>query len=83
MACWMRDLGISSELAAELIRDHLPVYPDTWPDDHVERKVEHAYRYAQNEAGAHSFEADRQQLASSLIDRDALSDFLADGGNDE
>lgn len=83
MACHIRDLGVSSIRAVELIREYLPVYPDSWPDDHVERKVAHAYRYAQNEAGAHSFEADRQNLAASLIDRDALSDFLGDGGDNE
>ncbi len=41
-ACYLRDLGISPELAEELISDAVPVWPGGWPQDHIARKVAHA-----------------------------------------
>ncbi|WP_161601148.1 DNA-primase RepB domain-containing protein [Neoaquamicrobium microcysteis] len=72
MACRLRDLGISQGLAVELIREHVPVFPDAWPDDHVERKTAHAYRYGQNDAGVSSLEADRLHFANAFSDDDLL-----------
>lgn len=85
MACRLRDLGISKDLAIELIEDAVPALPAEAERDnrYVERKVGNAYAYAQNDAGAWSREADRQELIGKLVDRDALSKFLGDGGEDE
>jgi len=85
MACRLRDLGISKDLAIELIEDAVPALPAEAERDnrYVERKVGNAYAYAQNDAGAWSREAGRQELIGKLVDRDALSKFLGDGGEDE
>lgn len=85
MACRLRDLGISKALAIELIEDAVPALPAEAERDnrYVERKVGNAYAYAQNDAGAWSHEADRQELIGKMVDRDALSKFLGDGGEDE
>ena len=83
MACWMQNLGISEPLAIEMIREHIPVHPNSWPDDHIESKVSNAYRYARSSPGARSVEADRQHLSATLIDRGALSDFLGEGDDHE
>lgn len=72
MACRLRDLGISEALAVDLIRENVPVYPDSWPDDHVERKTRHAYRYGQNAAGVNSIEGDRRALTAAFADEQVL-----------
>lgn len=68
MACRLRDLGISEGLAVELIREHVPIVPDSWHEDHIERKTRHAYRYGQNDAGVNSVEADRRALVAAIRD---------------
>jgi hypothetical protein len=78
MACRLRDLGISEALAVDLIRQNVPVYPDSWPEDHVERKTRHAFRYAQNDAGAASIEADRRTLVAAFADEDILQQVDAE-----
>lgn len=85
MACRLRDLGISRDRATELIESHAPALPAAAAGDahYVERKVGNAYTYSQNNAGAASVEADRQELMSKLVDRDALAAFLADGADHE
>jgi hypothetical protein len=85
MAARLRDLGISQGLAIELIEETVPVLPAEAESDnrYVERKVGNAYAYAQNDAGAWSHEADRQELIGKLVDRDALSTFLDNGDDDE
>lgn len=57
-AAHLQDLGISPELAVELITEHVPMLPDSWPDDHIETKVNHAYTYAQGDAGNRSVMTD-------------------------
>ncbi len=66
MACRLRDLGISKGLCIELIANAVPVFPDSWPDDHVERKAGNAFAYARGEAGAWSREADRLAMIAAL-----------------
>ncbi|MFN4274105.1 MAG: DNA-primase RepB domain-containing protein [Aliihoeflea sp.] len=85
MACRLHDLGLSPDLAIELIEQHVPVLPPQADGDnrYVERKVANAYQYAQNTPGADSFEADRRMLAEKLVDRDALAAFLDKGEDDE
>lgn len=68
MACRLRDLGISETLAVEMMREAVPRYPASWPDDHIERKTRHAFKYAQNDAGAGSIEADRRALVAAVRD---------------
>jgi hypothetical protein len=85
MACHLRDLGISQDLAVALIEQHAPALPTAAEHDarYIERKVANAYDYSQNDAGVASVEADRQELISKLVDRDALTAFLAEGGDHE
>ncbi len=85
MACRLRDLAISQDLAVELIESTVPRLPAQADNDpqYVVRKVGNAYRYAANDAGAGSIEADRQQLLDKLVDRDALRAFLEEGGDNE
>lgn len=68
MACRLRDLGISQGLAIELIEEHVPALPAIAESDnrYVEKKVANAFRYARNDAGAQSFEADRHELMAAL-----------------
>jgi len=70
MACRLRDLGISRAFAVELIEEHVPALPANAEGDnrYVEKKVANAYRYARNDAGAQSVEADRRELLASLED---------------
>jgi hypothetical protein len=51
-ACWLRDRGISPDCAAEIISETIPAHP--WENGHIETKVSHAYKYAQNPAGCRS-----------------------------
>lgn len=51
----LRDLGISPEMAEELISELLPIdVPASWSDDHIARKVRNAYQYAAEPPGAAS-----------------------------
>lgn len=60
MAGSLRDLGISSAKAVELIEKHFPIgIPAEWADDHAERKVANAYHCAKSEPGGTLCHADR------------------------
>ncbi len=58
MALSLRDMGISTDKAEELIEEYLPIdAPADWPDNHVARKVANAYQYAKTEPGSRSISA--------------------------
>jgi hypothetical protein len=52
-ACGLRDFGVSEDQALTLLAEH-----DGRPIDTLSPKVEHAYRYAQNEPGARAASAE-------------------------
>jgi hypothetical protein len=58
VACAMHNLGISQELAPELMADWNERCTPPWDDDELAEVIAHAYRYAQNDAGVHAI-ADR------------------------
>lgn len=78
MACRLRDVGISPELTAELIHEHIPEFNDRWPDDYIERKVENAFRYASGEAGADSRAQELESLVREALDDEQVKQFLED-----
>lgn len=68
MACALRDLGVSEDIAADLIEEYVPALPPAAEHDprYVERKVANAFAYAQADAGTRSPEADRHALLAAL-----------------
>jgi len=69
----LRDLGISEDLAVELIADAIPIYPENWPTDHIEKKVRNAYQYASGEPGSQSIAGDVVDFADEEIDDETMS----------
>lgn len=55
VACWVRDLGISEELAFALMSEHYnPRCEPPWDDEGLRVKVRNAFEYGQNAPGAKS-----------------------------
>lgn len=69
----LRDLGISEDLAAELIAAAIPIYPDDWAPDHIERRVRDAYQHAVGEPGGQSLAGDIVAMAETEIAPASLS----------
>jgi hypothetical protein len=59
VACQVRDFGVSRDMALQLLMEHWNERcSPPWPIDELERKVDNAYRYAQNAPGSASAAAD-------------------------
>jgi hypothetical protein len=57
----VRDFGVSEETAVELMAAiYDPRCSPPWGEDGIREKVEHGYKYAENDIGAHRIEIDRE-----------------------
>jgi hypothetical protein len=84
MACHLRELGISPELAEELICEFLPVPPlDSWRADHIEQKVANAYRYASGDAGSASSVASRAAFDAAPFDEERVDHGAETAADDD
>lgn len=69
-AAWVRDLGISTDTALELIRDEWnPHCVPPWEVDDLAGIVAHAYEYGQNEPGAYASAGTSQEVFAPAIER--------------
>lgn len=63
-ACGLRDFGLSPEKALDLLKDYYnPRCIPPWTEEELQAKVENAYTYAQNEAGAYASPDPIQEFA--------------------
>jgi len=79
--CKAKDLGLSQEKALELASLlYNPRCVPPWTEDELEKKVENAYAYGQNDPGAYTPEAKQKLVIEALVDKEdrprKLSSFI-------
>lgn len=74
MACALRDYAVSRETAIDIITRHVPVAAE---QEHIERKVANAYRYAQGDAGDRSVNAAANDFANLPVDENLAAEGQA------
>jgi hypothetical protein len=67
-ACELKDIGISPELALELLHKLNTRASVAWDDDTLQEKVRNAYRYGQNDAGSKSVIDPRDEFEIETAD---------------
>jgi hypothetical protein len=68
VACWLRDLGVTPETCLGMMLEHFnPNCQPPWSGDSLWEKIENAYLYAQNSAGARTQDAASAE-AKSVFD---------------
>lgn len=67
-ACYLKDLGVSEDVALDLMLGHWPG-ADTRDAEHIAFRVANAYRYGQNAPGSRSPEAEFEAVKGADLDR--------------
>ena len=77
IACRVRDFGVSQETCLRLMLDHWNETKSNppWPIDRLEKKVENAYKYAENSAGTDSAKATFTPVYDSALQPRQVLEF--------